>query len=96
MSRLPQLEGDRDIVLDEAVQAAHRLPAFKAGRLVRSWSGLYDTTPDWDADLGPVLSIDELQVAFGLSAHGFKLSPTVGRMPAQSTLDLPTDLPIAP
>ncbi len=35
-------------------------------------------------------------VAFGFSGHGFKLSPIVGRLVAQSALGLPTDLPLEP
>lgn len=92
----PDVEADPDTLLDEAVQAAHRLPAFAEGRLVRSWSGLYDTTPDWNPVLGAVPGIDGFQVAFGFSGHGFKLSPMIGRMLAQSMMGFPPDLPIEP
>ena len=92
----PDVQVDMDAMLDEATQAAARMPAFAEGRLVRSWSGLYDTTPDWNPVLGPLPGIDGLQVAFGFSGHGFKLSPMLGRMLAQSMLGLPTDMPIAP
>lgn len=91
-----ELEADQDTLVDEAMQAAHRLPAFEEGSLVRSWSGLYDTTPDWNPVLGGVPGIEGLQVAFGFSGHGFKLSPMIGRMLAQSMLGLAPDLPIAP
>ena len=40
--------------------------------------------------------IDGLQVAFGFSGHGFKLSPMIGRIVAQSALGLAPDLPLAP
>jgi glycine/D-amino acid oxidase-like deaminating enzyme len=90
------LEADPDAMLDEATQAAIRLPAFVEGRLVRSWSGLYDTTPDWNPVLGPVPGIEGLQVAFGFSGHGFKMSPMIGRMLAQSMLGLAPDLPLHP
>ncbi len=92
----PDLEADQDTLVDEAMQAAHRLPAFEEGSLVRSWSGLYDTTPDWNPVLGRVPGIDGLQVAFGFSGHGFKLSPMIGRMLAQSMLGLQPDLPLNP
>ena len=91
-----QVEGDPDALLDEAMQAAHRLPAFAEGRLARTWSGLYDTTPDWNPVLGPVPGVGGLTVAFGFSGHGFKLSPMIGRMLAQSMLGMEPDLPIAP
>ena len=37
-----------------------------------------------------------LQVGFGFSGHGFKLSPAIGRLLAQSALGLPTEVPLAP
>jgi glycine/D-amino acid oxidase-like deaminating enzyme len=93
---MADLAPDQDALLDEAAHAAARLPAFAEGRLVRSWSGLYDTTPDWNPVLGPLPGLAGLQMAFGFSGHGFKLSPMIGRMLAQSMLALPTDLPIHP
>ena len=93
---MPELEPDVDAMVDEAAQAAARLPDFAEGRLVKFWSGLYDTTPDWNPVLGPVPGIDGMQVAFGFSGHGFKLSPMIGRLLAQSMLGMATDLPIAP
>jgi len=90
------LEPDHDAIIDEAAQAAARLPEFAEGRLARSWSGLYDTTPDWNPVLGPVPGIDGLHVAFGFSGHGFKMSPMIGRMLAQSMLGLESDFPIHP
>ena len=91
-----QLDPDMDAMMDEASQAAARLPAFVEGQLVQSWSGLYDTTPDWNPVLGPVPGLAGIQLAFGFSDHGFKLSPMIGRMLAQSMLGLATDLPIGP
>jgi sarcosine oxidase, subunit beta len=48
------LEADHEAMREEATQAAERLPAFAESRFVHSWSGLYDTTPDWNPVLGPV------------------------------------------
>ena len=93
---MADLEPDMGAMMEEAEQAAWRLPAFAEGRLVRSWSGLYDTTPDWNPVLGPVPGTQGLQLAFGFSGHGFKMSPMIGRMLAQSMLGLATDLPIHP
>jgi glycine/D-amino acid oxidase-like deaminating enzyme len=93
---MADLEPDHDAMIDEAAQAAARMPAFAEGRLARSWSGLYDTTPDWNPVLGPITGLDGLQFAFGFSGHGFKMSPMIGRMLAQSMLGLTPDLPIHP
>ena len=91
---------DADISLDWIVEQgaalAHRMPKFEEARFVTSWSGLYDTTPDWNPVLGPLPGIEGLTAAFGLSGHGFKLSPMIGRLLAQATLGLPTDQKLEP
>ena len=91
---------DADIPLDWIVEQgealAHRMPKFEEARFVTSWSGLYDTTPDWNPVLGPLPGIEGLNVAFGLSGHGFKLSPMIGRLLAQAALGLPADQPLQP
>ena len=46
--------------------------------------------------LGPVPGLEGMQVAFGFSGHGFKMSPMLGRMLAQSLLGLTPDLPVHP
>ena len=89
-----------DIPLDHVAHLGEmlgrRVPAFAEAGLAHSWTGVYDVTPDWNPVLGPLPGIDGLHVAFGFSGHGFKLSPIVGRLVAQSALGLPTDLPLAP
>jgi glycine/D-amino acid oxidase-like deaminating enzyme len=73
-----------------------RVPAFTEAGIAHSWTGVYDVTPDWNPVLGPLPGVEGLHVAFGFSGHGFKLSPVVGRLVAQSALGLPPDLPLAP
>jgi sarcosine oxidase, subunit beta len=41
--------------------------------------GIYDTTPDHEAILGPVDGLPGLWLAAGFSGHGFMMSPAVGR-----------------
>lgn len=86
-----------DWVAEVGEQLAHRLPRFaEHGRFATAWSGLYDTTPDWNPVLGPLPGVEGLHVAFGFSGHGFKLSPMVGRMLAQAALGMEPDLPLRP
>jgi glycine/D-amino acid oxidase-like deaminating enzyme len=63
-----------------------RFPAFQDARIVSSYAGCYDVTPDWN----PVISrtpIDGLVVAAGFSGHGFKIAPSVGRLIADLLID---------
>jgi sarcosine oxidase subunit beta len=85
-----------DYVAEIGAQVAQRFPAYETAGLASSWTGVYDVTPDWNPVLGRLPGIDGLVVGYGFSGHGFKLSPTVGRVLAQETLGLPTDVPLKP
>jgi sarcosine oxidase subunit beta len=85
-----------DHVADIGEKLGRRMPAFAESGLASSWTGVYDVTPDWNPVLGSLPGIEGLHVACGFSGHGFKLSPIVGRIVAQSALGLATDLPLAP
>jgi len=93
-------EGQADVPLDVVAelgeQVAARLRSFDQAGVASTWTGLYDVTPDWNPVLGPLPGWSGLQVGFGFSGHGFKLSPAVGRLLAQSALGLPTDVPLTP
>jgi len=91
-----QADVSLDHVADIGEKLARRMPAFANAGLATSWTGVYDVTPDWNPVLGPLPGIDGLHVAFGFSGHGFKLSPTVGRIVAQAALGLPPDHSLAP
>ncbi len=77
-------------------QVAARFPAYADAGLATSWTGVYDVTPDWNPVLGRVPGVRGLVVGFGFSGHGFKLSPTVGRVLAQEALGVPTDVSLEP
>jgi len=64
-----------------------RFPAEGAAYYVRGWTGVYDCTPDLQPILGAVPGLDGVQVAAGFSGHGFKLSPVIGEMLAESVLE---------
>jgi glycine/D-amino acid oxidase-like deaminating enzyme len=85
-----------DYVAELGEQVAARFPSFAEAGLASSWTGVYDVTPDWNPVLGLVPEVPGLVVGFGFSGHGFKLSPAVGRVLAQSALGLPTDVPLTP
>jgi glycine/D-amino acid oxidase-like deaminating enzyme len=93
-------EGQADVPLDMIAslgeQVAARLQSFEEAGVASTWTGLYDVTPDWNPVLGPLPGWAGIQVGFGFSGHGFKLSPAVGRLLAQSALGLPTDVSLAP
>jgi len=85
-----------DYVAEVGAQVAERFPAYEAAGLASSWTGVYDVTPDWNPVLGRLPGVSGLVMGFGFSGHGFKLSPTVGRVLAQEALGQPTDVSLAP
>ncbi|PTB17093.1 amino acid dehydrogenase [Trinickia symbiotica] len=85
-----------DYVVEVGAQVAERFPAYETAGIASSWTGVYDVTPDWNPVLGRLPGIEGLVVGYGFSGHGFKLSPTVGRVLAQEALGLPTDVSLTP
>lgn len=95
-SETRQADVPLDYVAEIGAQVAERFPAYETAGLASSWTGVYDVTPDWNPVLGRVPSVRGLVVGFGFSGHGFKLSPTVGRILAQAALDLVPDVSLTP
>jgi len=93
---IEQADVPLDYVAEIGEQVAHRMPVFATAGLAASWTGVYDVTPDWNPVLGTLPGVGGLQVAYGFSGHGFKLSPIVGRMVAQGALGLAPDFPLEP
>jgi sarcosine oxidase subunit beta len=91
-----QGEISMDYMVEVGTQVADRFPSYQTAGVASSWTGVYDVTPDWNPVLGRLPDVPGLVVGYGFSGHGFKLSPAVGLVLAQSALDLPTDVDIAP
>jgi glycine/D-amino acid oxidase-like deaminating enzyme len=72
--------GNPEDVRSLAARYARRWRGQDTAKLVRSYTGVYDCSPDLQPALGPVRGVDGLHVAAGFSGHGFKLSPAVGEM----------------
>ncbi len=81
--------------LSESAQTVMALfPQLENVRIVRSWAGIEAFMPD---NL-PVISASSTEKnvyhAFGFSAHGFQLSPIIGKIISQLILDGKSELPI--
>lgn len=79
-------------VLDPAPDAAYleqaftalkqRFPVFAPARIVQSWAGLIDATPDAVPVISPADGVSGLIVATGFSGHGFGIGPGAGHLVA--------------
>ena len=62
-------------------------PRMAGVRIVRTWAGLEAFMPDQIPVIGPSSQTGDVFHAFGFSAHGFHLSPVVGRIMAELVVD---------
>lgn len=62
------------------------VPALKDAHIVRSWSGLFDLTPDGRAMIGPAEHVSGLWIATGFNGHGMAIAPSVTESLAQAIL----------
>ena len=76
-----------------ASAAAKLFPAMRGARIVRCWAGLEGQMPDGIPVIGDSAAEGAFH-AFGFSAHGFALSPIVGKIIADLVTAGHTDLPI--
>ncbi|WP_240519207.1 NAD(P)/FAD-dependent oxidoreductase [Amycolatopsis antarctica] len=65
---------------------AHRFPSWAEPRMITSYAGCYDVTPDYNPVIGPA-EVPGLFLAVGFSGHGFKLAPAVGRLVTDLIVD---------
>ena len=77
-------------------QASRRAPALVSAGIKTAWAGLYETTPDHQAILGPVPEVDGFWCAAGFSGHGFMQAPAAALLLAQLLVDHRSDIDISP
>ena len=77
-------------------QAARRAPALAGAGVKTAWSGLYETTPDHQAILGPVPELEGFWCACGFSGHGFMQAPAAALLLTQLLLEKRSEIDITP
>ncbi len=77
-------------------QAARRAPALVGAGVKTAWAGLYESTPDHQAILGPVQDLEGFWCAAGFSGHGFMQAPAAALLVAQLLLDKKSEIDIVP
>ncbi len=77
-------------------QAARRAPALAGAGIKTAWAGLYETTPDHQAILGPVPELEGFWCAAGFSGHGFMQAPAAALLVSQLLLDQRSEIDISP
>jgi sarcosine oxidase subunit beta len=78
---------DPDTIPKLAHKIVQRLPAMAAAVSKGGYSGPYDVSPDGHPILDELPGFDGLYCAVGFSGHGFRFSPSTGRLMAEFVLD---------
>lgn len=73
--------------LERLARVVELVPALRRTKVLRSWAGTLDLTPDHLPIIGQPAEIEGYLVAAGFSGHGFCLGPVVGRGIADLALD---------
>ncbi len=76
-------------------QAARRAPALASAGVKTAWAGLYESTPDHQAILGPIRELEGFWCAAGFSGHGFMQAPAAAQLLTQLLLDQTSEVDIS-
>ncbi len=69
-----------DTILEKALD---RIPQLEVAEVANQWAGLYETTPDHHAIIGPNGEVAGLFHVTGFSGHGFMQAPAAGAVAAE-------------
>lgn len=64
-------------------------PCLKNTKIIRSWSGWHDRTPDDTTCIGQLEEVPGLYAACGFSGHGFGIAPPIGKILSELVLEQP-------
>jgi sarcosine oxidase subunit beta len=76
-------------------QAARRAPALASAGVKTAWAGLYESTPDHQAILGPIAEVEGFWCAAGFSGHGFMQAPAAALLLTQLLLEKKSEIDIS-
>lgn len=72
------------------------VPKLKDAKIVRTWGGWMDMTPDGVPVISPVEEVPGLIIACGMCGHGFGTAPAVGYMLSQTVVGEKTVCDLTP
>jgi sarcosine oxidase subunit beta len=77
-----RMQGTLNFLQDVSRHALELFPQLERARLLRSWAGLCDLSPDYSPILG-VTDVDNFHISAGWGTYGFKAAPIVGQTLAE-------------
>jgi len=73
-----RMQGTLNFLQDLTRHTLELFPQLEHARLLRSWAGLCDLSPDYSPILGKT-EVDNFHVSAGWGTYGFKAAPIVGK-----------------
>ena len=77
-----RMQGTLNFLQEVTRHTLELFPQLERARLLRSWAGLCDLSPDYSPILGKT-EVDNFHVSAGWGTYGFKAAPIVGRTLAE-------------
>jgi sarcosine oxidase, subunit beta len=90
-----RMQGTLNFLQDLTRHTLELFPQLENARLLRSWAGLCDLSPDYSPILGKT-EVDNFHVSAGWGTYGFKAAPIVGKTLAELVASERTPDLIAP
>jgi sarcosine oxidase subunit beta len=90
-----RMQGTLNFLQEVARHALELFPQLEHARMLRSWAGLCDLSPDYSPILGRT-EVEGFHVSAGWGTYGFKAAPIVGRTLAELVATDSTPELIAP
>jgi len=75
-------QGTLNFLQESSRHALELFPGLETARMLRSWAGLCDISPDYSPILGPT-GVEGFLVSSGWGTYGFKAAPIVGQTLAE-------------
>jgi sarcosine oxidase subunit beta len=79
-----RMQGTLNFMQEVCRHSLELFPQLERARLLRSWAGLCDLSPDYSPILGKT-EVDNFHVSAGWGTYGFKAAPIVGKALAELT-----------
>ena len=90
-----RMKGTLNFLQEVARHALELFPQLEHARMLRSWAGLCDLSPDYSPILGKT-EVENFHISTGWGTYGFKAAPIVGKTLAELTATGRTPELIAP
>jgi len=81
---------NKNIISKITNQVGEVYPELKGAKIIESWAGMVETTPDVVPVIAPLQEIPGLFLATGFSGHGFGIGPGAGKVISKMIQNKPT------